>query len=239
LTPPPVHKPALKLAPWVWYPIYAISRALLAIRFRVRVSGAEKAPRAPVLLAGKHVSAWDIPLCAYLAAHYLGRKGYFQMGSFIGYPVFGRIVPAMEACGGFSVLRPKEVLRLRKTETRERLHALMDEVNGVAEATRQAVLEQGGVLVVYPEGTRDAEAVRPVRSTHEIESALAVAARATDESRRPVILPATFSYGRKRFFRRALDVAFGDPIALRGQSAAEIAPQVEAALRATWRPAPK
>jgi 1-acyl-sn-glycerol-3-phosphate acyltransferase len=229
-------KPALKLRPWVWYTIYAISRTLLAIRFRIRVASTGSLPAGAVLLACKHVSAWDIPVGAFLGKRFFGRKAYFQMGSFIGYPVFGRIVPAMQACGGFSVLRPKEVLRLRKTESRERLHELMDEVNGVAEATRQAVLEQGGVLVVFPEGTRDAAAVRPVRSTHEIESALAVSAR-SDPERRPVIVPATFSYGRERFFRRPLDIVLGEPIALDGRTASDLVPRIEAALAATWRPA--
>jgi 1-acyl-sn-glycerol-3-phosphate acyltransferase len=230
------YEPALKLRSWVWYTIYAISRTLLAIRFRIRVTGGENTPRGPVLLACKHVSAWDIPVGAFLGSRFFDRKAYFQMGSFIGYPVFGRIVPAMQACGGFSVLRPKEVLRLRKSESRERLHELMDEVNGVAEATRRAVLEQGGVLVVFPEGTRDATTVRPVRSTHEIESALDVAARSAPEMR-PVIVPATLNYGRKRFFRRALDVQLGVPIPLEGATAAGLASRIEDALRATWRPA--
>lgn len=233
------HQPALGLVPWVWLFIYACARVALAFRFRIRVALAGPAPRGPVLLACKHVSAWDIPISAYVTSHFLGRKAYFQMGSFIGYPVFGRIVPVLKACGGFSVLRPKEVLRLRKREDhdRARLHELMDEVNGTAEATRQAVLAQGGVLVVFPEGTRDAEAVRPVRSMHEIGSALAVA-RGSDPAARPVILPATLSYGRKRLFRRRLDVDVGHPIELGDATAQEVATLIEGALRERWRAAP-
>ena len=228
------RRPALNIVPWVWHLVYAFSRLLLAVPFRMRVSGAERAPKGPVLLACKHVSAWDIPIGAYLSNEFFGRKAYFQMGSFIGYPVFGRIVPVLRACGGFSVLRPKEVLRLRKTVDRERIHALMDEVNGVAEATRQAVLESGGVLVVFPEGTRDAGEVRPVRSHREIESALTVEARGHGDAR-PVIVPAAFNYGPKRFFRRRLDVEIGEPIPLDGATATEIAARVEATLRAMWR----
>jgi 1-acyl-sn-glycerol-3-phosphate acyltransferase len=230
------RRPALNIVPWVWHLVYAFSRLLLAVRFKMRVSGAERAPKGAVLLACKHVSAWDIPIGAYLSNEFLARKAYFQMGSFIGYPVFGRIVPVLRACGGFSVLRPKEVLRLRKTVDRERIHALMDEVNGVAEATRQAVLERGGVLVVFPEGTRDAGEVRPVRSHHEIESALAVEARG--QGAPPVIVPAAFNYGPKRFLRRPLDVEIGEPIPLDGATASEIAARVESTLRTMWRRAP-
>jgi 1-acyl-sn-glycerol-3-phosphate acyltransferase len=236
---PRAYAPALKLRWWVWYLVYAGARLSLALRFRIRVRAPDALPRAPVLLAIKHVSAWDIPIATYLARRVLhGRKPYFQMGSFIGYPVFGRLVPILQGCGGFSVLRPKEVLRLRKSpeHDRARIRALMDEVNGVAEATRRAVLAQGGVIVVFPEGTRDADAVRPVRSTHEIESALAVAA-AMPASEGPVVVPATLSYGARRFFRRAVDVDVAPPLRIEGATASQIAARIEEVFRERWRPA--
>jgi 1-acyl-sn-glycerol-3-phosphate acyltransferase len=223
---------------WVWYPVYAGAVTSVTVKFRMRISGARDLPTAPVLLAVKHVSAWDIPVATMVVRRVLqGRKPYVQMGSFIGYPVFSRLVPAMQGCGGFSVLRPKEVLRLRKSpdHDRERIRALMDEVNGTAEATRRAVLASGGVLVLFPEGTRDASAVRPVRSTHEIESALAVAADAGTET--PVIVPATFSYG-PRALRRTLDVHIAQPIPLLGLGPDAIAARLEAVFREHWRPAP-
>jgi 1-acyl-sn-glycerol-3-phosphate acyltransferase len=235
--PSRTYEPALKLNWWVWHLVYAGARLSLAIRFRIRFKIPPDVPRGPVLLACKHVSAWDIPLATYLVRHALqGRKPYFQMGSFIGYPVFGRIVPAMQACGGFSVLRPKEVLRLRKDpgQDRARMRALMDEVNGVAEATRRAVLARGGVIVVFPEGTRDARAVQPVRSMHEIQSALAIAETA-EPAKRPVILPAIFNYGKKRRFRRTVDVEIAAPIPLDGQDAPALAARIEQTFRERWR----
>jgi 1-acyl-sn-glycerol-3-phosphate acyltransferase len=237
--PPRAYPPALKLTPWVWYFIYAWAKFLVWLRFRVRVTVPDGMPRGPVLLAVKHVSAWDIPVATVLVRRILHlRKPYFQMGSFIGYPVFGRIVPVLQACGGFSVLRPKEVLRLRKLAERDRprIRALMDEVNGVAESTRQAVLAQGGVLVVFPEGTRDPHVVRQVRSAHEIESALAVAARA-DGDARPIVVPATFNYGARAGLRRRLDIDVAEPIGLEGLDAAAIAAKIEAIFRGRWRPA--
>src|SRR5204863_6961906 len=97
-----------------------------------------------------------------------------------------------------------------------------------------AVLAQGGVLVVFPEGTRDSGAVRPVRGTHEIESAIAVA----EDGFRPVIVPTAFNYGKNRFFRRRLDVAIGAPLAVAGSTAQLLASRTETALRDAWRPAP-
>jgi 1-acyl-sn-glycerol-3-phosphate acyltransferase len=235
--PPRVFPPALKLVPWVWYLVYAGARFLVGLRFRVRIHVAGGLPRGPVLLACKHVLAWDIPIATYVARAVLhGRKAYFQMGSFIGYPVFGRIVPVLQACGGFTVLRPKEVLRLRKDpdHDRGRIRELMDEVNGVAESTRRAVLAAGGVIVVFPEGTRDPAAVRPVRSTHEIESALAVARDGAAPP--PVIVPATFSYGPKRFFRRRVDVEIAPALPLEGAGAASLAARIEEVFRERWRP---
>ena len=44
---PPERRPAMNIVPWVWHLVYAVSRLLLAMRFRMRVSGAERAPKGP------------------------------------------------------------------------------------------------------------------------------------------------------------------------------------------------
>jgi 1-acyl-sn-glycerol-3-phosphate acyltransferase len=55
----------------------------------------------------------------------------------------------------------------------------MASVNDEAEATRREVLETGQTLVFFPEGARDNGAVRPIRGTHEIDTALRVVAEGT------------------------------------------------------------
>ena len=97
-------------------------------------------------------------------------RPYFQMGSFIGYPVLGPLVPLLRRLGGFCVMRPKEVLRLkgRRGWDRDRARAMMRTVNEEAEKVRLSVLRSAGTLVVFPEGTRDDAHVRPMASDLEI-----------------------------------------------------------------------
>lgn len=225
---------AMRLKPWVWHTTFVIAQLILRVTHRIVVRGHDVPPGAPVIIAAKHASGWDVPLLSWIAKRYLGIKPYFQMGSFIGYPVLSRIMGGMRACGGFPVMRPKEVLRLRKRTDvdRARIHEMMDEVNGIAEATRRAVLETGQVLVFFPEGTRDNDSVRPVRGLHEIHSALSVARSGRAVWAWPVVL----SYGPKKVFRRLLLVDLLPAIPVGAGSAEELAAGIEAGFRSRWVP---
>jgi 1-acyl-sn-glycerol-3-phosphate acyltransferase len=237
--PPPTAdrdpRRGMLIRPWFWETILLFAKILTGARHRIVVRGAEKAPKGAVLLAVKHGSGWDIPLMAAFGRKVLGRRSYFQMGSFIGYPVLGRIGVFMRWCGGFSVMRPKELRRLREREglSKDALHARMESVNRAAEETRRAVLENGGVLIFFPEGTRDPSQVLPLKATHEVSTAVALRFDGIPS----VIWPIAISYGRPRFpFRRRVLIDCADPLPVHGVSAAPLCAEIERRLRATWSP---
>ncbi|HYC77627.1 MAG TPA: 1-acyl-sn-glycerol-3-phosphate acyltransferase, partial [Planctomycetota bacterium] len=189
----------MKILPWFWELVFHGALLLMRLRLKTEWRGLEKAPSGAVVLAAKHGSSWDIPLMSRLARRALGRRAYFQMGSFIGYPVLGPLVPLLRRCGGFCVMRPKEILRLRRRgSSRDALHALMDRVNREATETRRAVLETGGVLVFFPEGSRDATQVLPLKADREITTAVDLRFEGVASTLWPIVL----SYGSKRRWRR-------------------------------------
>lgn len=223
-----------KIRPWFWHLVGALW--ILTARLRLRISlhrtGMPESGDA-VLLAAKHASAFDIVLLGVLSHKRTRRKPFFQMGSFIGYRVFGRIKPCLRALGGFEVMRPKEVRRLSKMSGWDRASALgrMRQVNDDAESIRQAVLREGGILAVFPEGTRNAESILPLVSELEVKSALAVARGGA----RVVVWPATVALGGRRAFRRRCRVEFLEPFPLDpAAEPVEVLAQVDAAWRASW-----
>jgi 1-acyl-sn-glycerol-3-phosphate acyltransferase len=229
------QRAGMKILPWFWETIFLLSGLLVRLRLRVETVGMEKAPRGAVLIAAKHASSWDIPLVCRLARFALGRRAYFQMGSFVGYPILGRIVPFMERCGGFCVMRPKEVLRLRKREGLERdeIHARMERVNRAAEDTRRAVLEEGGVLAFFPEGSRDDTQVRPLKATNELATAVELRFAGVTSTVWPVVL----SFGPKRGWRRRrVRIDCLDPLPVTGVSPDPLSAEIERRFRAHWRP---
>lgn len=221
----------IKILPFVWHPTNFVSSLLLRLLFRVEVVPSRRLPRAPVLVAAKHGSGWDIPAMAWQVYVQLRLRANFQMGSFVGYPVLGRIVPLMRMCGGFPVMRPKEILRLRERKglSKDEASRIMASVNDEAEATRREVLETRQALVFFPEGTRDNGAVRPIRGTHEIDTALRVVAEGTPVEIWPVML----RYGAKGW-RPRLRIEFAEPFGAAGLSAAAVAERLHAAFVATW-----
>lgn len=224
----------MAIVPWFWSVIRRSSNGLCHVRLRkvVRIEGA--IPTGAVVVCAKHGTGLDIPILADFCGRHLGRRPHFQMGSFIGYPVLGLMVPFMKCLGGFPVMRPKEVLRLkhRKGWDRERVVRRMNEVNDAAERMRESVLRSGGALVVFPEGTRDADRLRPLTSETEVATAVRVAAGGV-----PVrIWPVMFAYGPRRFFRRPLLVTALPPFEISGNDPGAVLARVEAAFRSAWKP---
>ncbi len=232
------QREGMNIRPVFWECIYFISCLLMRLRLRVEIVGAEKNPRGPVLLAAKHGSSWDIPLLSRVAREALGRRAYFQMGSFVGYSILGRIVPFMRWCGGFCVMRPKELRRLKRRQElgRDELHARMERVNRAAEATRRAVLEEGGVLVFFPEGTRNDSEVLPLKATNEIATAVELRFVGVASTIWPVVI----SYGPKSgFFRRRVRIECLDPLPVAGVTPEPLCAEIERRFRAAFLPSDK
>ena len=225
---------AMRLVGWFWAVVTFSCMVWLRFRYWIVVIQDDPAPRGASLILAKHSSSADIPLLGVLCHRRHGVRPYFQMGSFVGYRLFGPLVPAFRRLGGFPVMRPKEVRRLcqRKGWDRRRALERMKEVNDRAEEIRKEVLLSDGVLVVFPEGTRDPDGVRPLISELEVRSALEVAGRGRAVSGWPVVL----SLGTPRRLRRVLMVRFCPPFALGGQEPKEVLARVEETFRSQWLP---
>ncbi|MSR74171.1 MAG: 1-acyl-sn-glycerol-3-phosphate acyltransferase [Planctomycetes bacterium] len=224
----------MRIWPLLWRLCEILPRWLWHLRLALEVRGVCHLTTGPVLLCAKHASAFDILLLGHLSRTRMRRLPHFQMGSFIGYRLLGPLSPLLCRLGGFPVMRPKEVRRLAE-RSGDRAAALetMRRVNAVAEDTRREVLASGGVLVVFPEGTRDAGALRGMKGTLEVESALAVLMAGI-----PVcVVPTAISYARKRLFRRRVVVEFCPGFVPQiTDSAASVLARVQAALEAHWIP---
>jgi 1-acyl-sn-glycerol-3-phosphate acyltransferase len=100
-----------------------------AVMYRVRVRGRDKLPATGgYVLAPSHRSMIDIPLAAWLSTRqlrYMGKASLFRI------PVLG---PAFRRLGGFEVAR--------------------DGTDRKALRDSMAMLQNGEILLVYPEGTR-------------------------------------------------------------------------------------
>ena len=204
---------------WLWHFLHPIVITLVRLRVSVVVQdhGGEP-PEGPVLICSKHTSGLDIPLLAHLGWRRRHRILSFQMGSFVGYPILERLVPILRHLGGFTVMRPKEVLRLRKRKgwDRARIRKTMADINAQAEIDRREILESGSGLVVFPEGTRDARCVRPLVAELELLSAIAL----SKTGREVWVWPVVPRYGRaKRFGRRRVQLRLLPAIPVAGHDA--------------------
>jgi 1-acyl-sn-glycerol-3-phosphate acyltransferase len=185
------HEEAHRLAreKGVSRPLYAIARALVTpfmrIWFGLRFEGAERIPRdGPVIIAPNHKSFWDaffIGLATRRHVRFMGKTELFT-------GLKGRLFLKL---GAFPVRRGTS--------------------DAQALETARTVLRQGGVLALFPEGTRirDPEALGEPRSG---AGRLALETGAT-------LVPAAISGSERLFFGplprpRRVRISFAEPIAV-------------------------
>jgi 1-acyl-sn-glycerol-3-phosphate acyltransferase len=153
------------------------------VYFRLRIAGAERIPReGPVIITPNHKSFWDsffIAAATRRPVRYMGKSELFEKGA-------GRLLVAL---GAFPVRR--------------------GEADDEALETARTVLRQGGVLALFPEGTR-------VRDPDELGEPRSGAGRLALEIGVP-LLPAAISGTENLFFGpvpkpRRVAVSFGEPI---------------------------
>ena len=169
-------------------PLYAFVRALVApflrIWFRMHVSGADHIPReGAAIIAPNHKSFWDsffIAVCTRRHVRYMAKTELIEAR-------YGRLLVRL---GAFPVRRG---------------HSDLDALE-----TARVVLEQGGLLALFPEGTR-------IRDPEELGHPKRGAGRLALETVSPLI--PTAITGTEQLFLgplpkpRRVQVAFAEPIA--------------------------
>jgi 1-acyl-sn-glycerol-3-phosphate acyltransferase len=195
------HEEAHRLAreKGVSRPLYAVVRALavafMRVWFRLGIVGAEHIPReGAAIVAPNHKSFWDsffVAAATRRHVRYMGKSELFQ-------GPWGRLLVRL---GAFPVKR--------------------GESDAEAVETARTILRQGGLLALFPEGTR-------VRDPEQLGSPRRGAGRLALETGAPVV-PAAIT-GSERLFLgpipkpKRVQVAFAEPIA-----AQDLPPTPEAA----------
>lgn len=179
--------------------VYRLSRAIIRLVlkavFGFRVEGrAYEPPAGPLLIVSNHVSDLD-PLVVGSA---LRRRVHFMAKEDLFRPPLLRWW--ITACGGFPVRRGEPDRR--------------------AFRTAQAILDRGGALVMFPEGTRG----RSLRDLRPPEPGAALLALRTGATILPVAVLGTdvvLPRGASRLTRETIRVRVGAPIRVGGAGAGE------------------
>lgn len=154
-------------------------RGLARLVWRARVFGASKVPaRGPLIVACNHLSYLDPPILGSLCPRrisYMAKKELFEM------PLLG---PVIRALGAYSV----------------------DRAGSATSAIRRSlsVLEAGGAVGIFPEGTRN--------RSGDVQPQTGVALLAS-LAKAPVV-PARITGSDRALRLHRIDVAFGTPLAL-------------------------
>lgn len=198
----------------------------------------------PAIIAAKHQSYWDIPFLAWCMRKSLNR-GFpiFEMGSFHGYPVLRHFVGLFERIGSFAVMRPKDLIRLKRLKdySKDELTEIMRRTNEDAAVARVETYQRGFTLCFFPEGTRDRRELKRLGSLHEFEDAR----RHWQETGQDVvILPVAPCIGPrpKRLIpflvRQPVDIKVMPPIPVSEGEPEELLDRVRTALEQNWTPEP-
>jgi 1-acyl-sn-glycerol-3-phosphate acyltransferase len=168
-------------------PLYAVVRALavafMRVWFRLRMSGAEHIPaEGPAIVAPNHKSFWDsffVAAATRRHVRYMGKVELFQ-------GPWGRLLVRL---GAFPVRR--------------------GEADAEALETARTILHQGGLLALFPEGTR-------IRDPEQLGAPRRGAGRVALETGAPVV-PAAITGSDRLFFGplpkpKRVQVAFAEAI---------------------------
>lgn len=173
--------------------VHALLRFILRVFFRrVEVTGASAVPRTgPVLFCANHPNALVDPLVLLVTAprrvSFLAKAPLFRM------PVIGWFARALDA---IPVYRAQDFPEGRPD-------------NAGMFAAARAVLESGGAIGIFPEGTSHSDPdLKPLKTG---AARIALGTGATQ----PVqLVPVAINYSAKSTFRSAALVCYGDPIAV-------------------------
>ncbi len=187
-----------------WLLILYTAKLIMLWRLRIQWVGVDRVPAGPVFLAAKHSSAFDIGILSSIVWGRRREAPYFQMGSFEGYPILGLITPVLKRLGAFCVMRPKDVrrVRTRREISNEAALEIMRRVNDDADRARASVFARGRLLIVFPEGTRDAAVLRPLPSAQEFETAHEAVAAGIPVT----IMPVSIRFAPPRWWWRRVHV---------------------------------
>ena len=107
-----------------------LAKFLLAVIFRVQIAGTRKLPEGPVIVVSNHISNWDVLILGGVfdrQIHYMSKKELFKN------PLLKKL---MEALGAFPVDRGGA------------------DVNAIRKSLEILSSADGGVVGIFPQGTR-------------------------------------------------------------------------------------